>query len=312
MSLAPIRLGANHGYCIEGDFVQLNAELSAPPATDDHALRLVVGEQIVLAELPIAGGNCFIQGQAFLAPPAGDGPWWPVLQLVAGGQVVDQAAYPAPVDFIQPRLGAAVNVKFGEKSAEITVDRIENPRPADNCSGTLALEIWSLGAPYTGGSWQGKPVAGQVLGCLNGQHAWSELQYMLPTGDVPADGHLVLMLREWTPAGYLTRDFRALARPEAVTQPEREAPKQAAAKSTEKATAKAPGAGKKPAAPAAAASLVAVNSASAAEIAAVKGISATLAKAIVAARPYATLDDLVRAKGVGVKLLARIRAHLTL
>jgi len=44
-----------------------------------------------------------------------------------------------------------------------------------------------------------------------------------------------------------------------------------------------------------------------AELAAVKGVSQALAAAIVAARPYAGLDDLVKAKGMGEKLLAKLR-----
>ena len=36
-----------------------------------------------------------------------------------------------------------------------------------------------------------------------------------------------------------------------------------------------------------------------------------MAKAIIEARPYATLDDLVRATGVGAKLLEKLRKHLT-
>ena len=34
-------------------------------------------------------------------------------------------------------------------------------------------------------------------------------------GPLPPTGHLTLMLREWTPAGYVTRDYRTLARPSA-------------------------------------------------------------------------------------------------
>ena len=57
---------------------------------------------------------------------------------------------------------------------------------------------------------------------------------------------------------------------------------------------------------------VSVNKASAAELSAVKGLSDTVAKAIIAARPYATLDELVKAKGMGPKLLAKVRGALAL
>lgn len=289
MPTQSIRLGTRHGYRTDGDFVHLNAELSDIPDTSANwALRLVVGSGIVVATLPLLPDQSLIAGDALLVPPAGEGPWWPALELLRDGEIVDRVAYPAPIVFVQPALQAAVNVVFDEKTAEIAVDRIVNPRPSDNRSGTLALEIWALAAPCDGGPWQGEPVAGLMLGSLDGQQRWQDLRFSVPTGELPANGHLTLMLREWTPAGYLTRDFRPLARP-ATAKP---APAPAAGKTS---------AGK-----------VAVNSATEAEIAAVKGISKTLAKAIVAARPYASLDELTRARGVGVKLLARLRSNLTL
>ncbi|MCE1240055.1 MAG: helix-hairpin-helix domain-containing protein [Azonexaceae bacterium] len=282
MPTQSIRLGTRHGYRTDGDFVHLNAELSDIPDTSANwALRLVVGNGIVVATLPLPPGQSLIAGDALLVPPAGEGPWWPALELLRDGEIADRAAYPAPIVFVQPALQAEVNVGFDEKTAEIAVDRIINPRSSDNRSGTLALEIWALAAPCDGGPWQGEPVAGLMLGSLDGQQSWQDLRFSVPTGELPTNGHLTLMLREWTPAGYVTRDFRPLARP-ATAKP-------------------APAAGK-----------VAVNSATEAEIAAVKGISKTLAKAIVAARPYASLDELTRAKGVGVKLLARLRSNLTL
>ena len=58
--------------------------------------------------------------------------------------------------------------------------------------------------------------------------------------------------------------------------------------------------------------LPSVNTASADELAAIKGLSKTVAKAIVAGRPYASLDELTRAKGMGEKLLAKLRQQLSL
>ena len=68
----------------------------------------------------------------------------------------------------------------------------------------------------------------------------------------------------------------------------------------------------KPVATPSAANTVSVNKASAKELAAIKGISKPLAAAIVAARPYAKLEDVIRAKGMGQKLLEKLRAALTL
>jgi len=53
--------------------------------------------------------------------------------------------------------------------------------------------------------------------------------------------------------------------------------------------------------------LVAVNQASAEEIEALKGINRNVAKAIVESRPFDSVDDLIRVKGIGPKLLERLR-----
>jgi competence ComEA-like helix-hairpin-helix protein len=57
---------------------------------------------------------------------------------------------------------------------------------------------------------------------------------------------------------------------------------------------------------------VSVNTATADELASVKGLPAKVAEAIVAKRPYASLDDLLRVKGMGAKLLAKLRSRLKL
>ena len=55
---------------------------------------------------------------------------------------------------------------------------------------------------------------------------------------------------------------------------------------------------------------VSVNKASAADLAAVKGLSTKQAEAIVAARPYKSINDVVKAKGMGAKLLEKVRGSL--
>lgn len=54
-----------------------------------------------------------------------------------------------------------------------------------------------------------------------------------------------------------------------------------------------------------------VNKASEAELQRLPGIGPTLAARIVAARPYSSVDDLRRAKGIGAKILETIRPHVT-
>jgi competence protein ComEA len=67
---------------------------------------------------------------------------------------------------------------------------------------------------------------------------------------------------------------------------------------------------------AAEAKLVNVNTAAVADLAAVKGIGEVKAQAIVEYRakngPFKSMDDLVQVKGIGEKLLAKVRPQLTL
>uniref|UniRef100_UPI0035BF8D65 ComEA family DNA-binding protein n=1 Tax=Sphaerotilus hippei TaxID=744406 RepID=UPI0035BF8D65 len=57
---------------------------------------------------------------------------------------------------------------------------------------------------------------------------------------------------------------------------------------------------------------VSVNRGSVEQLSAVKGLGAAVARAIVAGRPHAQLDDLLAVRGIGPKLLERFRPFLTL
>lgn len=316
------RLGQSHGYCFDGDLAHLNAEILCDESRlcgQLWVLQLWTDEGIRIAELPLGqlaiNGNGYhnISGSTTACPPASTGPHIISMLLVSqlpGEEpaIEDAASYPQPASFIQPRLQGTVCSVFDEGTIRFDIARIANPRPADNISGTLALELWALDQPYTGGAWSGTPVASLVLGTLAGEDAWLDCQYTVPAAPLPASGHLTLMLREWTPAGYLTRDYRSLARP-SVSVSATPAP---ADESAQNKPAKAPTKEAKPVATPSAATTVSINKASAKELAAVKGISKPLAAAIVAARPYAKLEDVVRAKGMGQKLLEKLRAALTL
>jgi hypothetical protein len=331
MTLAPAsnpvaRLGHSHGYRLDGDLAHLNAEILCDEARlsgQDWALQLWTDAGTKIAELPLGllqpnGTGCIaINGTATALPPAGEGPHIVSMILVSGfgGQldrIEDGASYAQPVSFLQPRLRGTVCCGFTNEQITFDIARIENPRDADNISGTLALELWALDSPYGGGAWSGIPVASLILGTLNGQSEWSGSRFTTHAGPLPPTGHLTLMLREWTPAGYVTRDYRTLARPSIapvklearpqtpVETKSQTAPKSIPAKPAAKATEPASATG------------ISINSASAGELRAVKGISDGLARAIVAGRPYAKLDDVVRAKGMGPKLLAKLRADLKL
>lgn len=349
------QLGGSHGYRLEGDVAHLNAEILCDESRltgQNWALQLWTDEGVKISELflgllqPNGTGCLYVGGSATALPPAGEGPFIVSMTLVSGidgllDTIEDCASYVQPVSFVQPRLQGTVCSGFSNDGVTFDIARIANPRDVDNISGTLSLELWATDEPYKGGAWTGTPVASLVLGTLAGQTEWTDCHYTTHAGPLPAEGHLTLMLREWTPAGYVTRDYRTLARPTAAavqveeTKPAKKGktkdasavkePK--AAKGETKAEAKAevkaevkaeakPVADKEAKVVAKAvtekAKGVSVNTASAAELTAIKGISNAVAKAIIAARPYVSLDELTRAKGVGAKLLDKVRGSFKL
>ena len=90
----------------------------------------------------------------------------------------------------------------------LDVQEIANARGAQSLSGSLALEVWALAQPYTGGGFSGYPIISQPLGTLAGQSCFKHLHYILPMMQ-PAEGswNLVLMLREWESGNWVTRDY---------------------------------------------------------------------------------------------------------
>ncbi len=316
-------LGANHGYRFAGDSVHLNAEvtLAASDLQDGSTWSLQLWASsagfaerapagVKVGEFPLQPlPGCFnVDACVAALPPAGHDAFTMALMLVSGDtdggvEVRDLAIYPTPQYFVQPTLGGALDCRIADGLAEIVIESIANPRAADNLSGTLALEVWALDSPYAGGAWTGTPVASLVLGQLAGGEAWSDCRYTVPAVD-PAGAALTVMLREWTASGYLTRDYRNLPLVAAVASAAvAPAPTASPAKPAAKKATKAP-------AVAAQAATVSVNAASVEELAALKGLSRAVAAAIVAGRPYASVADLLRVKGLGPKLLEKLGASL--
>lgn len=337
-----VRLGNQHGYSFEGDFVHLHAEIliedSAALAQRPWALQLWACEAQPAAptSTPLLGfkiAELALDIPAYAAPadrftvsgspaariPSGHTAHSMRLALCAKDaedQLYDLAAYPTLQQFIQPRLTGDISVHTDTEAGTCTfsIPRIENPRSDDNLSGTLILELRA----------GGQVLASTTLGVLNGQSAWENASISLATDALPAHTPLTLVLREWGPNGYLDRDARDIPAP-SVSAPMAVAEVVAAnadladlADQTKETappavTAATPApAAVAPAKKATATTGTSVNTASASELQAVKGISAALAKAIVAGRPYLALDELVRVKGVGPKLLEKLRALLSL
>ena len=374
------RLGENHGYRFEGDFVHLNAEVNFADAElaagRSWALQLWASDRgfsgaelsgVKVAEIPIqpVAGSLLVTGLCNAMPPAGTADHVVGLALVASAadgqpQVGDLAVYPAGEVFLQPRLAGQVACTVNDGTAELAIDVIANPRAADNVSGTLVLEVWALDEAYAGGSWTGSPVASVVVGVLGGGSELTACHFSVPAALPVAGAALTVMLREWTPAGYVTRDYRNFAAapaavavvtklaasvkaevaakveavvkaaPAAKAKPAADKPKAAVVAAKPAAAVKAPVVeakqpeakkaevapaakpAKKAASTKAAARQVSVNQGSEADLLAVKGLPPSVARAIIAARPFATLDEVCKAKGMGPKMLAKLRDQFVL
>jgi len=249
----------------------------------------------------------------------------------------------------------------------INIDEIASRRDLGDISGTLAIELWALKQPYQGGVFSGEALAGTQIGELYGQHFLPDCRYDLLFQEPPAGSwYLTLMLREWTDAGFVTRDYVNFDLPyevggkptvvrsdtdnvinvsfagseKAAAKTVAEQPQPAEAKpatpKTEQPKAQKPVAKTdktpvqmpaveapevkqtKPSvaqAPAIVAEkhkvstplTVSLNKATRKEIAAIRGISKKLAEDIVSARPFKSLDDLLKVKGMGPKLLQKVR-----
>lgn len=350
------RLGASHGYRFNGgDSVSLNAMFTVVnSAAHDRNWSLQLwacasapasaanlnGHLITEAALPpigeVADEQESFEVTAFACPPAGSGSHTMVLALVskqADGrtEIQDFAVYARAEQFSQPQLNGAVGFNVENDRVRINIEKIVNPRSIDNLSGTLSLELWALPKAYQSGNFTGTSLAGVVLGSLAGQAEWGTLSFDLPLTR-PANGtwHFAVLLREWTAAQYVTRDYvnfatpvvyapapvakpvvaPAVVAPVAAVKPVvKESPKAEAA-SVAKAAAKVEAPAKK--AGKVEPKGISVNSASAAELAEIKGLPSKVAEGIVKKRPFSSLDELTKVKGMGEKLLAKLRSRLRL
>jgi hypothetical protein len=356
------RLSGSHGYRFEGDTVHLNAmfalldpaahELSwalqlwacpAAPASAGDLAGHIVAEVALPPMAELADEIEHFEVSALAWPPAGAGEQVMVLVLASGcpGQfkdVRDLAVYSRRHQFVQPRMRGSVGCHLEGGRAQIAVERVENPRAAANRSGTLSLELWALSAPYAGGRFQGHHLAGVQIGSVDGQSELALRPIDLAVALPPAGSwEIVLMLREWTAGGFVTRDFANVAtrfiaaplveqspvplveKPCAPVVEKAAAPVVASVPARVTVRAPAPEVAKAAApvspvkAPAqASAKCLSVNTARVEELAAVNGLSTKLAQGIVKKRPFASLDDLRRVKGLGASLLAKVRSSLKL
>ena len=308
---APYIAGA-HGYRLDGDQITLWAEVAGGPAevllalwaqpaeATGTASRILVAQ--VCARLDGAG-TALVEEVVAAAVPSGQADWQMVLTLsVPGpdGQAVERDAriFAMTQSFLQPTLVDAHALVARPVVGGLQIDpvAVTNPRPADNFSGSLCLELWALAQPYAGGAFAGQCLGTLHVGQLGGQTGCDGLGDHLWTEPTDAASELVLMLREWTPDGLLTRDHRAVAL--------------ALAPVPAPAPAVTPLPVAKPRIRPVHAHLLNVNLATEAQLVAIDGLNRALARAVIAVRPFASIDDLLDIKGVGEKRLARMRRHL--
>lgn len=220
------RIVGTYGYRVEGDTACLNAEIAWRPEAAEHArwrlqlwacpldappVATLVAELPVTVPLHTQGEPSYVEGHVMALPPAGDGPQAMSLRLVAvdpGGNLClhDEAPFTQPERFVQPRLHGVRCLPGMADGLALVVDRVLNPRPLDNLSGSLQLELWALEQPYRGGPFAGRCIGSLQLEALPGQGEAGPLALAVNAQAADGSRHWSLMLREWTAVGYVTRD----------------------------------------------------------------------------------------------------------
>ena len=319
-----IELGPRHGYRIENDQAFINAELQVPPQhpggewtlqlwASDHPYQegaltgLKVAEIAVGLPTPLGPYLHQVEAQAPAQLPLQGRAYAMVLALVKrerdGQTTVDAFANYAELQtFIAPHFEGQVGYQLHGDEAVLVADGIANPRLDGNVSGTLSLSLWAF--PEAGASADGLCLAAAELGSVSGQFWLPDVESRVAFSAPPVGRYrLAMLLSEWTADGYVARDRR-----EFDALYERRAPAPVAPAEALRLVPKSV----ETSAPAPASGLVSIQTASADELAKVKGLTLKLAQEIVKARPFASLADLIRVRGIGEKTIERLKSFLTL
>ncbi|WP_309385801.1 hypothetical protein [Cerasicoccus frondis] len=121
------------------------------------------------------------------------------------GSYDDIVVMPDLVDFYHPQLVQPAAAKLSSDGFSASVAGVSNPRVSGTTSGSLVVELWALANPggFTGSDFH---LGGVEYISAQGGEVSSSIEFNgypnYPTGKFfPA-----VVLREWTPAGYLVRD----------------------------------------------------------------------------------------------------------
>lgn len=260
------------------------------------------------------------------------------------------ANYADSQTFIAPSFEGSVGYEIQGDEVVLEAEGIFNPRAAMSLSGTLSVELWAYPlAGTTPSMTTGLRLAASEVAPVAGQSRLPRLERRVPFNEPPVGRHQIAMLLcEWTHAdGYVARDRRDFAcvyerqAPESAVASEAQAPVTAAAPvpasvrpaerlrlvptaapkgaATVAEVVKVPEVAKAPevaksveAKPAETQTpaLLSIQTASVEELAKVKGLNLKLAKEIIMARPFTSLADLVRVRGIGQKTIDRVKGFL--
>jgi hypothetical protein len=260
------------------------------------------------------------------------------------------ANYPETQAFSAPHFAGKVGYTLQGAEVVLEAEGIFNPRTSANLSGTLSLELWAFPEAEVPTGEDGVRLASVELGRIGGQSQVGAIERRVAFAE-PLEGRfgLALVLCEWTVAhGNVARDrrdFRCIyergvserADSTSAAGPVTVAPAGAPA------PAPAPTAlaalprpidrlrlvpTKQPVPPAATSGessqpkpglpgpvlprRVSIQTGSVDELAGVKGLGLKIAKEIVKARPFSSVADLIRVRGLGEKTIARLADLVTL
>lgn len=260
-----------------------------------------------------------------------------VLVLASGApgafeQVHDFSNFADRQPFVAPQLGGSVGYEIDGSNVELRADRVFNPRSVDNLSGTLALELRAFELPPTTSEAAGGGVsillATAPLGCVAGQCALELVkEHASLSAPPPGQWRIVLALVEWTSWGFAQRDARAFEVPYRVAADDLPSSGdmppavEPAAAIAAMATVDAVDADDADGAAAIALEVVppgerdhrvSIQTASVEDLSQVKCLNRKLAREIVKSRPFRSLDELLRVRGIGEKTLRKLRDLLTI
>lgn len=229
------RIVGGFGYRIDGDTACLRAEIdwaedaaalapwrlqlwARPVGTDGPALPLA--EMAVGVPAQRQAEPTYVEAYVAATPPPGDGLHTIALRLVcgagSGAALHDRAEFPEPARFVQPRVESLTLARAPGGLWALEAGRIVDPRPAGRGGGALSLELWALAAPYDGGAIDGCCLAAQSLPALAGGGVSGPVSLCFADpSERDAGRPWCLLLREWTPTGYVTRDLAAVQPPSA-------------------------------------------------------------------------------------------------